>query len=283
MTSSEVSNKLKISAELIEKTMSEYLKDEDGNFRVLFEAMRYSTEGGGKRIRPFLTLAFCEMFGGKIEAALPFACGVEMIHSYSLVHDDLPCMDDDEFRRGKLTCHKKFGEANALLCGDSLLTYAFETLASNEYVSADITVNAVSYLAKAAGSFGMVGGQQLDLIGETEKLDMDRLLQMHKMKTGCLIRASCILGCLAAGITDNKVLSDVEIYAENIGLAFQVIDDILDMGEEDDKTTFLTYMNDKDAYIYAEDITKKAIDAISSYQNNEVLTALALYLLERKA
>ncbi len=276
----ELSSKLSEVASLLENTILDYLKETDDRYAILFDAMRYSTTGGGKRIRPFLTLAFCEMLGGSREAALPFACAVEMIHSYSLIHDDLPCMDNDDYRRGKLTCHRKFGEANALLAGDALLTYAFELLASNEYVSAEITNNAVKTLAKAAGHFGMVGGQQLDLIGEKKQLDMNTLVFMHSLKTGALIKASCILGCLAAGITDKTVLDDAETYAGNIGLAFQIIDDILDEGEE--KTTFLTYLTPDEAYEYASNITNKANEAISKYQNNQTLSELSIYLLERK-
>ncbi len=262
-------------ADIVEEALKGYLSLEDKQYGILYDAMRYSVLDGGKRIRPLLTLEFCRMYGGSDEAALPFACAIEMIHAYSLVHDDMPCMDNDDYRRGKLTCHKQYGEANALLCGDSLLTYAFEVASSNEQVSEKGRVMALKALAQYAGHAGMIGGQQLDLLGEEEKFDFDTLLRMNAMKTGCLIKCACLLGCIAAGHYD---FSDAEKYAKNIGLTFQIIDDLLDEGTEDEKTTFLTFMSHDEAYNYAKELTEEAVASIDS----DTLKAFAKYLLERR-
>ena len=205
-------------ATLTENAMREYYT-EDEDIQVLLDSERYSLFAGGKRIRPFLTLEFCKLFGGEESAALPFACAVEMIHTYSLIHDDLPCMDYDDMRRGKPTNHKVFGETTALLAGDSLLTGAFEAAASNVAVGEATAARAVAYLASCAGRYGMVGGQIMDLEGEKKKLTLDELLKLHSMKTGALIGAAAVLGALAAGVdlTDPR-MEDVVTYAEKIGL-----------------------------------------------------------------
>ena len=271
-----------------------YIEDED--IRELLDAERYSLFAGGKRIRPLLTLEFCRMFGGEDAAALPFACAVEMIHTYSLIHDDLPCMDDDDLRRGKPTNHKVFGETTALLAGDSLLTGAFEAAASNTEVSPDIAAKAVAYLANCAGRYGMVGGQIMDLAGEKKKLTLDQLLKLHSLKTGALISAASVLGALAAGIdlTDPR-MEDVVTYAENIGLAFQIVDDILDctgdtealgknvgVDAEHQKNTFLTFYTVEEAQFYADRLTRDAVSAIRKYRNSETLCTLAEWLATRK-
>ena len=271
-----------------------YIEDED--IRELLDAERYSLFAGGKRIRPLLTLEFCRMFGGEDAAALPFACAVEMIHTYSLIHDDLPCMDDDDLRRGKPTNHKVFGETTALLAGDSLLTGAFEAAASNTEVSPDIAAKAVAYLANCAGRYGMVGGQIMDLAGEKKKLTLDQLLKLHSLKTGALISAASVLGALAAGIdlTDPR-MEDVVTYAENIGLAFQIVDDILDctgdaqelgknvgVDAEHQKNTFLTFYTVEEAQFYADRLTSDAVSAIRKYRNSEMLCTLAEWLATRK-
>ena len=278
-------DRIKYDSEIIDKAISEYLSDDVKSAEIISETMRYSTMSGGKRIRPALTLELCRLFGGTDECAIPFAVAVELIHSYSLIHDDLPCMDNDDMRRGKPSCHIAYGEANALLAGDALLTCAFEICAENKNVSSETAVTAVSLLAKSAGAFGMVGGQVIDLYGDTHKLDFDTLLKLHSMKTGALICASVGLGCLAAGVNaDSEKFADAKIYAKNIGLTFQIIDDILDAreGDEDEnKTTFLSFMSESDAYEYAKKLTNEAIDAISKYENSEILVALADFLLNR--
>lgn len=198
----------------------------------MLEAMRYSVENGGKRIRPMLTLEFCRMCGGSVEAALPLACAIEFIHTYSLIHDDLPCMDDDDMRRGKPSSHIKFGEANALLAGDSLLTFAFQSAGEAEDIPADAVAKAVSLLARASGCAGMIAGQVQDLENENKTVAADDLRSVDILKTGELIRCACQLGCIAAGADDNK-LEAARVYAENLGIAFQIVDDILDVTSDE--------------------------------------------------
>jgi geranylgeranyl diphosphate synthase type II len=295
MDYSAVDELLKADAKLTENALHGYLAANDRQLQVLLDAERYSVFAGGKRIRPALVIEFCRLFGGDDRAALPFASAVEMVHTYSLIHDDLPCMDNDDMRRGRPTCHKAFGEANAMLTGDALLTYAFEITAQNRYVSDLTAASAVVALAKAAGSFGMVGGQILDMAGERADLDFETLLRLHKLKTGALIRASALLGCMAAGLDkgDAKTLAATN-YAEKIGLVFQIIDDILDVTGDSGllgkscgkdaarhKTTFMTYFSPEDAKKYAAELTDIAVSAISAYPGSEMLCALAYYLLDR--
>ncbi|MBR6514272.1 MAG: polyprenyl synthetase family protein [Clostridia bacterium] len=282
-------------AALMERTLERYFSIDDDKYPVLFDAMRYGVLDGGKRVRPFLAIEFCRLWGGDDNAVLPFATAIECIHSYSLVHDDLPCMDNDTLRRGKPTNHVKFGEANALLCGDSLLTYAFEIASSNRYVSADNIVKAVNLLAYMAGPMGMVGGQQIDLLSEGKDIDLDTLKYLHARKTGCLIRCASQLGCIAAqDKCDPEKLTAADKYASCIGLAFQIVDDILDKtgdeaifgkpigsDEEQNKTTFLTFMSVEEAYKEAAKLTEEAKEAIASYPGSEILCDFADYLLTR--
>lgn len=269
---------------------------EDADLETLLNSERYSLFAGGKRIRPALTLEFCRLFGGEDEAALPFACAVEMIHTYSLIHDDLPCMDNDDLRRGKPTNHKVFGETMALLAGDSLLTGAFEVAASNRAAGTEISAMAVAYLAQSAGRYGMVGGQVIDLEGENKKLTLDQLIKLHSMKTGALISAAAVMGALAAGVTlTDPRMKDVITYAENIGLAFQIVDDILDqtgdaealgknvgVDAEHHKNTFLSFYSVEQAQFYADRLTAEAITALRKYRGSETLCAIAEWLAERK-
>ena len=282
-------------ATLTEQAMREYYTD-DADIRVLLESEQYSLFAGGKRIRPALTLEFCRLFGGDERAALPFACAVEMIHTYSLIHDDLPCMDDDDLRRGKPTNHKVYGESTALLAGDSLLTGAFEIAASNAEVGAEISAKAVAFLASSAGRYGMVGGQIMDLQGEHRKLTLDELLKLHSLKTGALISAAAVLGALAAGValTDPR-MEDVITYAENIGLAFQIVDDILDrtgdaealgknvgVDAEHEKNTFLSFYTVEEAQFYADRLTSEAVRALRKYPDSDALCSIAEWLAVRK-
>lgn len=221
---------------MIENSLHLYLPEEGQGQDILFRAMAYSLENGGKRIRPILTLAFCEACGEDPRAALPFACAVEMIHTYSLIHDDLPCMDDDDMRRGKPSCHIKFGEANALLAGDALLTLAFETMLdqrSGHPVDPGRTVKAAAMLAHAAGGQGMIGGQVIDLDSEGKQIPLDRLKVMDSLKTGALIDAAAQMGCVAAGAGE-EIHKAASLYSSCIGLAFQIVDDILDMTSSSD-------------------------------------------------
>lgn len=282
-------------AELMESVLENYLFMTDDRYPVLFDAMRYGVLDGGKRVRPFLALEFCRMAGGEDKAVLPFAAAIECIHSYSLVHDDLPCMDNDVLRRGKPTNHVKFGEANALLCGDALLTYAFEIASNNEYVDAKGVVEAIKLLSNMSGVFGMVGGQQIDLLSENKSIDMDTLKYLHSKKTGCLIRCASLLGCIAAGDKCTKELYEAaDKYASGIGLTFQIIDDILDVtgdeavfgkpigsDAEQNKTTFMSFMSVDDAFEEAKKLTEEAKAAISGYSGSEILCDFADYLLYR--
>jgi len=293
MTSAIV-NRLDRDADLTERAMAEYTAREDRELATLLSSERYSLFAGGKRIRPHLVLAFCRLFGGTEEAALPFACAVEMIHTYSLIHDDLPCMDDDDLRRGKPTNHKVYGYATALLAGDSLLTRSFGVAASNPYVNAECARAAVMALSDAAGAFGMIGGQIMDLAGETEEMAEDKLCRLHARKTGALISLSARLGCLAAGVEEDSEEMRVAIaYAERIGLAFQIVDDVLDgVGDEKtlgksasdakrNKTTFLSFYSAEQAKAYAAELTAQAVSCLAEYEGSEELTDLAVYLLGR--
>jgi geranylgeranyl diphosphate synthase, type II len=197
--------------------------------QTIYDAMRYSLLAGGKRLRPILCLASCELIGGTIELAMPTACALEMIHTMSLIHDDLPAMDDDDYRRGKLTNHKVYGEDIAILAGDGLLAYAFEYIATQtQGVSADRVLKAIANLAKAVGADGLVGGQVVDLESEGQEISVETLTYIHNHKTGTLLESCVVCGAILAGATDRE-LEKLSQFARNIGLAFQIIDDILDI------------------------------------------------------
>jgi geranylgeranyl diphosphate synthase, type II len=195
----------------------------------IYAAMRYSLLAGGKRLRPILCLASCEAIGGNIELAMPTACALEMIHTMSLIHDDLPAMDDDDYRRGKLTNHKVYGEDIAILAGDGLLAYAFEYIATQtQGVSADRVLKAIAHLARAVGAEGLVGGQVVDLESEGKDISVETLTYIHNHKTGTLLEACVICGAVLAGATEAEI-AKLSQFAQKIGLAFQIIDDILDI------------------------------------------------------
>ena len=263
---------------------------------VLDEACRYSLMAGGKRVRPALTLEFCRLFSGDPQNALPFGAAVEMIHTFSLIHDDLPCMDDDDLRRGRPTNHKVFGEAYALLAGDGMALDAFGMAASNAAVTAEARAQAVLLLSKAAGCGGMVRGQIVDMFGEGNTLTYEELLFLHANKTGALIRVAAQLGVLAAGYgMESSEMKAAEGFAERVGLAFQVIDDILDVtstpeamgksvgGDADHhKNTFLSFKTIPEAQAFAESLTEEAVALVAPYAGSERLVALARYLAVRK-
>lgn len=263
------------------------------NKSVVTDAMTYSVKNGGKRIRPFLALEFAKACGGDIDAALDFGCAIEMIHTYSLIHDDLPCMDNDDMRRGKPSCHIAFGEDNALLAGDALLTYAFKliTLATN--LPAENVINAVRYLSESAN--GMIDGQVLDLQFEKTKPTIDEVLAMYKLKTGCLLIASCQLGCLSSAKWSEEINSTAHEYAVNLGLAFQIMDDILDItsdvatlgkpvgsDEKNDKSTIVKFYGLEKAKEMVDEYTQKAINSLSVIDGDtSVLKEFALYMANR--
>lgn len=260
----------------------------------LYDAMYYSLLAGGKRIRPVLVLETCRMCGGDPAAALPFAGAVEMIHTYSLIHDDLPCMDDDDLRRGKPSCHVAFGEAIALLAGDALQTLAFETLARNTSLEPVQVLQAVRELAAAAGSRGMVGGQTVDIEGTAQTVE--QLTGMCMMKTGALIKCAVRLGCLSVG-ADEASMAQADIYADAIGLAFQIRDDILDVigsteelgkpvgsDAEQQKATFATVLGTERAQSLAEKLTRTALDALKQLNvaEDDPLYEMTVELCSRK-
>lgn len=282
-------------AEKTEFALEKYLSERSANVdEKLLEAMRYSALGGGKRIRAFLVFSFAKMFGANEEAAAPFACAVEMIHAYSLIHDDLPCMDDSDMRRGKPACHKKFGEAIALLAGDALLTHAFEVAASNKNVSDKSACLAVQELSKLASHKGMCSGQAFDLEGTVDSYE--NLCRLYSLKTGDLIEAACKLGYYAAcDNPDSKIMNDISSYAQSIGLAFQIHDDILDVvgdaetvgkpvgnDAKNDKKTVLAFKSLNEAYEIENDLTIKAVNSISEYADSDDPCQLAVYLMTRK-
>lgn len=211
----------------IDQALDGYLNEADTLYQSVIFAMRYSILGAGKRVRAILLIEFCKACGGTQQLAMPFACALEMIHAYSLIHDDLPCMDNDELRRGKPSCWKEFGETTALLAGDGLLTKAFEAAASSA-APANLALRAMMELAKNAGTSGMLGGQVIDLEGEGKPVDEARLLKMYSMKTGALINSAAKIGCILAGADEERISLSHE-FAEKIGLAFQIVDDILDV------------------------------------------------------
>ncbi len=297
METNKIETLLKESAKTTESYLKAYFENAEKDLLPLIEAETYSLFGGGKRIRPFLVFEFCRMLGGEERAAAPFASAIEMIHTYSLIHDDLPCMDDDTYRRGRLTCHKRFDEATAVLAGDALLTGAFGAAAENPFVSPKIARDAVVLLSEAAGAHGMVGGQILDMSAEKHlNVGIDDVLRLHSLKTGALIRAAARLGCLAAGrASDDEATLAADRYAAGIGLAFQIVDDILDVEGNPEKlgkatgadvkmnkVTFMKFYSSKEARAYAARLTEEAIDAISAMPNNQTLCSLATYLLDRK-
>ena len=256
------------------------------------EAMRYSLLAGGKRVRPMLTLAFCALCGEDWHSALPFACGVEMVHTYSLIHDDLPCMDDDSLRRGRPTCHKVYGEAMALLAGDGLLTQAFETvLAFPDPVKA---AAAAKCLAGLAGYQGMVGGQCVDLSAGGQEVTIGLLKEMDQGKTVALIDAACRMGCIAAGAGAAQ-LAAASRYAQGVGMAFQIRDDILDvLGDAEtlgkntgmdaarDKRNYVSLLGVETAQELVESYTGQAVDALGIFpQDQSFLAELAQALANR--
>lgn len=280
---------------LIEAQLEQYFQDKLPQQKLL-DAMRYSLLAGGKRIRPILTLKCCEAAGGTLEQALPFACAVEMLHTYSLIHDDLPCMDDDDLRRGNPTNHKVYGECTATLAGDALQAAAFEVILSAP-LPPQVTAAAGLELARAAGALGMCGGQQLDMEGEKITLSLEEVAWMNQLKTGCLLKAACVMGVLAAGVPmEDAKVSAAAAYAEAVGLAFQVKDDMLnvtstsqEMGKpvgndtENHKSTYVSLLGLERCGAVVQEKTAEAKAAIAGcFAQTAFLDHLADYLASRE-
>ncbi len=284
---------IKKQADLVSKRLDSLLA-ENMPTKVL-DAMQYSVSNGGKRIRPILSIEFSRVCNGNTSAALDFGCAVEMIHTYSLIHDDLPCMDNDNMRRGKPSCHIAFGEDNALLAGDALLTEAFGVLSSVKNIPDKNIIRAALYLSSFAGINGMVGGQVLDLQFEEYKPNVDEILKMYSLKTCGLIKAACVLGCLTCNEYDEKKIIAAINYAENLGIAFQIQDDILDIISDEttlgkpvgsdaknDKSTIVKYYGLEKSKELVKEYTNKAISALDSFDNTEILENLAYMLINRQ-
>lgn len=259
----------------------------------LKNAVRYSLLNAGKRVRPVLTLEFARLCSGKYDSAVPAACAVECIHTYSLIHDDLPCMDDDDFRRGRPSCHKAFDEATALLAGDALLTAAFELIANAADIEPAEKAKAVSVLAANSGMCGMIGGQVIDIESEGKEPDMDNMIRMFKGKTCALIQAACSIGCIVSGGTSEQIAA-ADTYGYELGMAFQIIDDVLDtIGDfekvgkpigsdaEKQKANSVSLLGVEKAVLLAKEHTQRACESLSCFDNADFLIKFAKDLESR--
>ena len=290
--------KLKFYTGIINDELDKMLTVPSNPQKEVYEAMRYSLMAGGKRLRPMLTLSVCDMLGGDMSDALVFGTAIECIHTYSLIHDDLPCMDNDDLRRGMPTCHKAFGEATALLAGDGLLTYAFERMTDFEKyksISFETAVRITAEVAKGAGADGMIGGQVVDLANESaESVSEEELGFMHSRKTGALIRVAAVAGAMVSG-ADDAQLAKITEFSEKLGLAFQIRDDILDfIGDEsllgkptgsdmeNMKTTYVTLLGIDEAQRRLDKLSAQAVAALESFgEKADFLIELAKYLVNR--
>ena len=278
---------------LIDKELDRCLTFSPCKQQRLLDAMRYSVNAGGKRIRAILTLEFARLCGGTAEAALPAACAIELLHAFSLIHDDLPCMDDDDMRRGKPSCHIAFDEATALLAGDALEIFPFKLIADsvNHGVTAENTLKMSALLAENAGHMGMTGGQQIDT--QFVSLSHDELLQMYELKTSRLIQTAAAFGCISAG-ADEKTAAIADEYGKKLGLAFQIVDDILDITADssaigkpagsdakNNKKTYAALVGLDTARKTAEQLTNDALTLLDGFTDNDFLKQLTIKLLDR--
>lgn len=293
---SEVKETLSFYAQMTEEALEKYLPEINCLQQNVIKAARHSLTAGGKRIRPALVMEFCRVCGGEPETALPVACAIEMMHTFSLIHDDLPCMDNDDMRRGKPSCHKAYGEATALLAGDALAILPAQIIASAALkgtLSSEAALKIIELLGERAGIFGMIGGQVIDLENEGKQPETGVILEMYRMKTGALLEFCCRAGCLAAGAGAEKQLS-AGSYGQRLGLAFQIIDDILDItadekllgkpvgsDAESGKYTYVSAVGVDRARTEAERLTKEAERFLSDFSDNAFLTGLTELLLKR--
>lgn len=284
---------LKIKQDMVNNCLKNMISSKDAPGSIV-DAMNYSLMAGGKRIRPILSISVCKSLGGSIDDILEFACAIELIHTYSLIHDDLPAMDNDDLRRGKPTNHKVFGEAKAILAGDGLLNYAFEIMLEIALNKSDVKyLEAAKTVARASGIRGMIGGQVIDIECEGKTIDIDTLYLMHSKKTGALIEASCLTGCIIAGRKD--MIEAVREYSRNLGIAFQIVDDILDyvgdtkkLGKntgvdmEKGKSTFVSILGIEKSKELALSYSQKAKDMAIYIDKSSFLLNLTEYLLYRE-
>ncbi|HBG1696791.1 TPA: polyprenyl synthetase family protein [Clostridioides difficile] len=288
---------LKEKASFVEKVLKEYMPKEEGYQKTVIEAMNYSLSAGGKRLRPILTLEACKIVGGNEDEAIPFAIAIEMIHTYSLIHDDLPALDNDDLRRGRPTNHKVYGEAMGILAGDALLNYAFEVMLAGSInkENPEKYLKAINEIAKGAGIYGMIGGQVVDVESENKQIEKEKLDYIHMNKT-----AAMMVGCMRAGATiggaNSEQMEEITKYAKNIGLSFQIVDDILDivgneakLGKkvgsdiENHKSTYPSLLGlDKSKEIAHNliDEAKKSIEKLSD--DVDFLKGLAEYIIDRE-
>lgn len=289
---------LKERKKIVDNAIEEFFKDKEGLQRTVIESMEYSMKAGGKRLRPVLLLEVCKMVGGNIKDAMPFALAMEMIHTYSLIHDDLPAMDNDDYRRGKLTNHKVYGEGIAILAGDGLLNLAFETMLEKINNNPDFFnrgISAMRLISRASGINGMIGGQVVDLESEGKKIDIETLDFIHHNKTSALIEASINAGAIIGGATEEQY-RNLEIYGKSIGLTFQIIDDILDVigdekklgkriGSDQDnkKSTYPSIYGIDESKKIASRLIKNGIEALKGFDEKaDFLRNLAKYLEDRE-
>jgi geranylgeranyl diphosphate synthase type II len=284
---------------IINEALNQHIPGDDAYPPIIFKAIRHSLFAGGKRLRPILCLAAAEAVGGDIYVMLPVACALEFIHTYSLIHDDLPAMDNDDYRRGKPTLHKAFNEAVAILAGDALLTEAFRLMSDKELsrrIPAQKILDAIQIISKAAGCFGMIGGQPVDILSEGTEVDAKTLHYIHTRKTGVMIVAAVKAGALLSNATEKQILS-LSAYAENIGLAFQIADDILNvegdpkvMGKKSGtdacrgKITFPALMGIESSRTEIHKLVERAIIELANFDHHAIpLKMIAQYVMERNA
>lgn len=284
-------------AEMTVEALNKYIPEVNCLQRRVIDAARYSLAAGGKRIRPALVMEFCRVCGGEPETALPVACAIEMMHTFSLIHDDLPCMDDDDFRRGKPSCHKAFDEATAVLAGDALAILPFRVIADaalRKQLDKDVALKIISLLGELSGFFGMIGGQTVDLENEHKQPSEEVILEMYRMKTGALLEFCCRAGCIAAGAGAVEQLA-AGSYGQRLGLAFQIVDDILDVTADektlgkpvgsdaaDGKYTYVSAAGLENARDKARQLTEQALEQLSVFADNEFLADLTKELLNRR-
>lgn len=289
-------NILNSKIEKVNNALREFIPQNDNYQKIIYEAMSYSLNAGGKRLRPVIMMSTCEMCGADENVCMPFAAAMEMIHTYSLIHDDLPAMDNDDLRRGMPTSHIKFGESTAILAGDALLNRAFEIVSGAKYdgVSAGAVVRAINVLSSSSGCEGMIGGQIVDIDSEGKDISLEKLEYIHARKTGAIIRASAVIGAVLAGASDDKV-DAVDKFAKNLGIAFQIRDDILDVigdekklgkpigsDSENDKNTYVKIVGMEESEILVKKYSDSAKEALSVFGDNaEFLIKLTDYLIDR--